>query len=50
MSNKDKIKAIKKARREQTKSLDLRTKVACTEKPKKDAKVARRKWKEKGEF
>jgi uncharacterized hydantoinase/oxoprolinase family protein len=50
MSNKDIIKKIKKARRETTKTLDLRTKVSHTEKRKKDAKVARRNWKQKGEI
>ena len=50
MSNKDIIKTIKKARREQTKTLNLRTRVARTEKTKKDPKVARRNWKQKGEI
>ena len=46
----DNIKAIKKGHREQTKTLNLTTRVARTEKLKKDAKAARRKWKNKGEF
>ena len=50
MSEKEKIKQVKKARREQTKNLDLRTRVATTEKNRKDPKVARRKWKHKGQI
>ena len=48
--NKSTIKTFNKARREQVKNLDLRTRVAKTEKPKKDPKAARRKWKQKGEI
>ena len=41
------LKKIRKARRDKTKKLDLRTRIATTEKSKKDPKVARRKWKQK---
>lgn len=50
MKNKHTIKVLKKVHRDLTKSLDLSTRIARTEKPKKDAKIARRKWKQKGEI
>jgi len=48
--DKSTIKTLKKVRREQAKNLDLRTRVAKTEKPRKDPKAARRKWRQKGEL
>lgn len=44
------VSAIKKAHRDKTLARDLRTKVAYTEKPKKDQKKARRDWNQKGEY
>jgi len=46
--SKEIIKKIREARRSKTKQLDLRTRVAKTEKSKKDPKTSRRKWKQEG--
>jgi hypothetical protein len=43
------VKAIKKVARETTKNLDLRSRVEPLN-PHKDAKKARRKWRNKGEY
>ena len=50
MSKNHNNSTIRKVHREKTLGLNLGTRIAHTEKPKKDAKAARRKWKQKGEF
>ena len=42
------IKSIKRVTRARVKGLDLRTRVANTDKKKKDMKKSRRAWKQKG--
>ena len=46
--SKEVLKKIRKARRDETKKLDLRTRISKTEKSKTDPKISRRKWKQKG--
>lgn len=49
MKDKHPIKQIKKARREKTKDIDLRTRVSNTENKKKDSRKHRREFKERQE-